>query len=95
MEYNYPLNSDWSTEEMVAVVQFFEVIEKAYESKVKASDVKERYLQLRAIIPSKAEEKTIFRDFEKASSYNSYRVVQLALKEDSTWIKMSSQPEAR
>ena len=31
MEYTYPFSLDWSTEEIVDVVQFFEAIEKAYE----------------------------------------------------------------
>ena len=35
MEYTYPFSIDWSTSEIVDVVQFFEVIEKAYENGVK------------------------------------------------------------
>ncbi|EAH1619242.1 hypothetical protein D4258_10845, partial [Listeria monocytogenes] len=31
MEYSYPLNPDWTTEEMTIVVQFLEAIERAYE----------------------------------------------------------------
>ncbi|MED2513331.1 UPF0223 family protein, partial [Bacillus thuringiensis] len=31
MEYQYPLDYDWSNEEMVIIVKFYEAIEKAYE----------------------------------------------------------------
>ncbi|NEU35490.1 hypothetical protein GN156_33080, partial [bacterium LRH843] len=31
MEYQYPISLDWSTEEIIDVVKFFESIEKAYE----------------------------------------------------------------
>mgnify|MGYP000240197957 FL=1 len=78
MEYSYPLNTDWTTEEMVAVVQFFEVIELAYEKGVKREVVMTRYKRFKEIVPSQAEEKTICREFEEASKYVPYRVVKLA-----------------
>ena len=34
MEYNYPIRHDWSTEEMIVVVAFYEAVEKAYEKSV-------------------------------------------------------------
>ena len=78
MEYSYPLSTDWTTEEMVDVVQFFEVVEMAYEKGVKREIVMERYKRFKQVVPSQAEEKTICRDFEQASSYVPYRVVKLA-----------------
>ncbi|MER1955840.1 MAG: UPF0223 family protein [Solibacillus sp.] len=78
MEYSYPLNTDWTTQEMVAVVQFFEVIELAYEKGVKREVVMTRYKRFKEIVPSQAEEKTICREFEEASKYVPYRVVKLA-----------------
>ena len=78
MEYSYPLSTDWTTEEMVDVVHFFEVVETAYEKGVKREIVMERYKRFKQVVPSQAEEKTICRDFEQASSYVPYRVVKLA-----------------
>lgn len=78
MEYSYPLSTDWSTEEMVAVVHFFEVVELAYEKGAKRELVMARYKRFKEIVPSQAEEKTICREFEQASSYVPYRVVKLA-----------------
>ncbi|MBD8031604.1 MULTISPECIES: UPF0223 family protein [Solibacillus] len=78
MEYSYPLSTDWTTEEMVDVVHFFEVVEMAYEKGVKREIVMERYKSFKKVVPSQAEEKTICRDFEQASSYVPYRVVKLA-----------------
>ena len=78
MEYSYPLSTDWTTEEMVDVVRFFEVVEMAYEKGVKREIVMERYKSFKKVVPSQAEEKTICRDFEQASSYVPYRVVKLA-----------------
>ena len=78
MEYSYPLSPDWTTQEMVDVVRFFEVIELAYEKGVKRELVMERYKRFKEIVPSQAEEKTICRDFEQVSTYVPFRVVKLA-----------------
>lgn len=78
MEYSYPLNTDWTTQEMVDVVQFFEVIEMAYEKGIKREVLMARYKRFKEIVPSQAEEKTICREFEEASKYVPYRVVKLA-----------------
>ncbi len=78
MEYSYPLSTDWTTQEMVDVVHFFEVVEAAYETGIKREEVMAKYRRFKEIVPSQAEEKSIFRDFEKASGYVSYKVVKLA-----------------
>ena len=78
MEYSYPLSTDWSTQEMVDVVHFFEVVEAAYEIGIKREEIIAKYHRFKEIVPSQAEEKTIFRDFERASGYVSYKVVKEA-----------------
>ena len=78
MDYSDPLDLDWSTEEMVQVVRFFEAVEQAYETSVSREVLMEAYRQFKVVVPSKAEEKTIFRQFEKASSYSCYHAVKLA-----------------
>lgn len=40
MEYQYPLDLDWTNEEMMQVIHFFNKIENYYESSVKGEDVK-------------------------------------------------------
>lgn len=78
MDYSYPLSLDWTTQEMVDVVHFFEVVELAYEKGAKRELVMARYKRFKEIVPSQAEEKTICRDFEQASHYVPFRVVKLA-----------------
>jgi len=88
MEYTYPFSLDWSTEEIVDVVQFFEAIEKAYEKGVKREELLLKYRRFKEIVPSIAEEKTYFREFEKESGYASYPIVKLVKeKGDNTVIK--------
>ncbi|CAA4079793.1 putative transcriptional regulator [Staphylococcus aureus] len=38
MEYEYPIDLDWSNEEMISVINFFNHVEKYYESGVTAGD---------------------------------------------------------
>lgn len=88
MEYTYPFSLDWSTEEIVDVVQFFEAIEMAYEKGVKREVLIKKYRRFKEIVPSIAEEKTYFREFEKESGYASYPIVKkMKEQEDHTIIK--------
>lgn len=89
MEYHYPIDLDWSNEEMMDVIGFFNQIEAYYESQVKSNHVIDHYKRFKNVVPSKAEEKQIFKTFEKASGYNSYKVVQLAKREPGTTISHS------
>ena len=82
MEYTYPFSLDWSTEEIVDVVQFFEAIEKAYENGIKREELMKRYRRFKEIVPSIAEEKTYFREFEKESGYVSFPIIK-KMKEQS------------
>ena len=78
MEYSYPLSTDWTTQEMVDVVHFFEAVEAAYEKGIKRETFMARYKKFKVVVPSQAEEKTIWREFEQASGYVAYKAVKLA-----------------
>ncbi|MGP4074201.1 UPF0223 family protein [Piscibacillus sp. B03] len=82
MEYNYPIDPDWSTDEVIHVVEFFQMVEQAYEKDAKAGQVMNQYKKFKEVIPSKAEEKTIFKQFEKQSGYVPYQVVKAAKEAD-------------
>ncbi|MTW85391.1 hypothetical protein F3157_06915 [Virgibacillus dakarensis] len=87
MNYHYPIDETWSKEEIVDVVNFFTMIERAYEKNAKSNDIMLAYKRFKQIVPSKSEEKKLFSDFEKASSYSSYHVVKQA-KENDRLIRM-------
>ena len=76
MDYSYPFSTDWSTVEIVDVVQFFEGIENAYEKGIKREDMMAKYRRFKEIVPSMAEEKRYFREFEEESGYASYLIVK-------------------
>lgn len=43
MEYQYPLDLDWTNEEMVDVIAFFNKIESYYEKSVNGQDLMQHY----------------------------------------------------
>ncbi|MCK1210556.1 UPF0223 family protein [Streptococcus uberis] len=76
--YNYPLDINWSTDEITSVLHFLNQVEKAFESKVDANQLLESYRVFKEIVTSKSQEKQIDREFEKSSGYSTYRAVQKA-----------------
>lgn len=78
MEYSYPIRHDWSTEEIILIAAFYDAVEKAYESGVKREQMMGTYRDFKKVVPSMAEEKTLFKEFETVSGYSCYRVVKAA-----------------
>ncbi|WP_167628152.1 UPF0223 family protein [Listeria valentina] len=88
MNYSYPLNMDWTKEEMVTVVRYFESIEKAYESGIDVQELKKRYRDYKQVVPSIGEEKQLGKEFEAVSGYSPYQVMKLVKNTTTSTIKM-------
>ncbi|KUP07655.1 hypothetical protein Q73_04800 [Bacillus coahuilensis m2-6] len=78
MEYQYPFSLDWSKDEVIDVIKFFELVERAYEKNVSKEQFMITYKRFKEIVPSKSEEKKICNEFEESSGYSSYHVVKKA-----------------
>ena len=78
MEYQYPIDYHWTTDEIVDVIKFYEAIEKAYEKGINRNELMAIYRRFKEIVPSKAEEKTLCGEFEDISGYSSYRAIKKA-----------------
>lgn len=76
MSYEYPLNPDWTTQEIVNVVNLLSAIERVYESGMALSDFQQAYRNFKQIVTSIGEEKRIDSRFQQVSGYSLYRVVQ-------------------
>ncbi|WP_430507898.1 UPF0223 family protein [Rossellomorea marisflavi] len=84
MEYQYPFDIDWTTEEVIDVIAFFESIEQAYEKSIDRDELMKKYKRFKEIVPGKADEKRICDQFQQSSGYSSYHVIK----------KMKDQPES-
>ncbi|MBU5595568.1 UPF0223 family protein [Amphibacillus sp. MSJ-3] len=89
MSYHYPIDPSWSTEETIVVVEFLVLIEKAYQGFISRTELLNQYRAFKKIVPSKSEEKTIDKEFERVSGCSLYRTIQKARKEDSDRLKMN------
>ncbi|WP_163101353.1 UPF0223 family protein [Peribacillus alkalitolerans] len=78
MDYQYPIDLDWSTDEIVDVISFFEAVESAYEKGIDRDQLMNVYRRFKEIVPSKAQEKKVCGEFEEVSGYSAYHVVQKA-----------------
>ncbi|MDR2465622.1 MAG: UPF0223 family protein [Streptococcaceae bacterium] len=77
-EYQYPIDLDWEIEEMVMVTDFYALIEAAYEKNVSAETLLTQYAKFKTVVKSIAHEKTIDREFERASGYSIYKAMKVA-----------------
>ncbi|WP_226578366.1 UPF0223 family protein [Halobacillus litoralis] len=79
MSYTYPIDEvHWTKEEIIDVVNFYSMVEKAYETGVGRDDLLMAYTRFKQIVPSKSEEKTLCNTFEKESGYSCYRTIKEA-----------------
>ncbi|MEG0549798.1 MAG: UPF0223 family protein [Vagococcus sp.] len=76
--YSYPLNPEWTTEEMIKVVNLWGKLEETYENKMTAESFLATYTEFKTVVKSIGEERQLGRDFEELSGYSLYRVVKQA-----------------
>lgn len=75
-EYAYPLDPDWSTEEMVKVIEFLAAVESAYEAGIDVMDFQAKYRVFKEVVTSISGEKQIDRAFQAVSNYSIYQTVK-------------------
>lgn len=85
--YSYPIDLEWSHEEMNTVITLWNAVEAAYEKGIATEQFQEAYRNFKQIVKSIGEEKRLGREFEEVSGYSLYRVVQ-ASKTNQKKIKM-------
>ncbi|MEC2072948.1 UPF0223 family protein [Alkalihalophilus marmarensis] len=89
MEMNMPISLDWSKEEVIDVVEFFQAIEKAYQKGIGREELLAKYRRFKEIVPSKSEEKQVFKEFEQQADVSCYHTVKKAREQDeNTVVKM-------
>ncbi len=80
--YTYPLDFDWTKDEMVAVTTFYSLVEDAYERGVNRENLLAAYRGFKKVVPDKGTEKQYDKQFEELTDYSTYRAVQAARKAD-------------
>lgn len=86
--YSYPIDEDWTHEELAKVITFLNLVEEANETSVDKEKFMVGYKEFKTVIKSIGEEKRLGRDFEQISGYSLYRTVQQAQMTDSKRFKI-------
>lgn len=84
--YDYPLDENWSVQEIIDVMALYNAVEKAYEEGLSREEFMTHYCRFLEIVDSKSQQKQINQAFEKASHYSIYKVFQKSKETD--WIVM-------
>ncbi|EHH1655256.1 UPF0223 family protein [Enterococcus faecalis] len=87
-DYQYPLDLDWTTEEMVIVTNMWTAVEQANETGLPVDKFLTTYQQFKTVVKSIGEEKRLGREFENASGYSLYRTLQQAKKQGSGKLRL-------
>ena len=87
-DYQYPLDLDWTTEEMVIVTNMWTAVEQANETGLPVDKFLTTYQQFKTVVKSIGEEKRLGREFENASGYSLHRTPQQAKKQGSGKLKL-------
>ena len=75
--YTYPIDYDqYTTEEIVVIVEFLALIEEANTTRVDPFVLSNKHKQFRTVVNSISLEKQIDKAFEKASGYSIYKTIK-------------------
>ncbi|WP_078554945.1 UPF0223 family protein [Bacillus alkalicellulosilyticus] len=88
---NFPISIDWSKEEVVDVISFFQGIEEAYAKGISREKMLRIYKRFKEIVPSKSEEKQLCKEYEEEADkkISCYHVIKAAKENpEKTIIKM-------
>ena len=82
MDYNYPLDYTWSTEDIIDVMSLYNAVEKAYEEGISKTDFLNAYRKFKNVVGTKSEEKQIDKEFQDVSGYSIYKVFKASQEND-------------
>ncbi|GCF94558.1 UPF0223 protein [Enterococcus florum] len=86
--YSYPIDPDWTRDELVAVIDFLNLVEQANERGIETKTFLDGYQKFKTVVKSIGEEKRLGKEFESVSGYSLYRTVQKAEHTTSKSFKM-------
>lgn len=87
--YSYPIDPEWTVDEMDAVIGMFRVVEDAYEVGINRQRIVDQYKEFKQVVNSKSYEKQLGKQFEDVSGYSLYKVVQTAKKKAAGEIRVT------
>ncbi|MBM7621749.1 uncharacterized protein YktA (UPF0223 family) [Bacillus tianshenii] len=78
MDFSYPISYDWTTDEIVDVIAFYEAVEQAYDKGIERDHLMSVYRRFKEIVPGKAEERNLANEYEELSGFSAYQTIKKA-----------------
>lgn len=88
---NYPIDPSWSVKEIEAVANLFNLVADAYEVGINPTQFKQAYREFKQVVPTKAQEKQLGREFYQQSNYQLYDVVKAAMTSSQKRLKLKQE----
>ncbi|WP_088104953.1 UPF0223 family protein [Halalkalibacter urbisdiaboli] len=82
MDIYLPISYEWSKEEVIDVVHFFDGIELANTKGIEREKLLSLYRRFKEIVPSKSEEKQIFKQIDSDFGFSCYHTIKKAKEEE-------------
>lgn len=86
--YSYPIDGQWSVEEITEIVDYYNQVERAYEGGIKGRDFLNAQTKFDRLVKSKAQRREMDKSFEADSSYVPFAVYKAAKQNPDKVIKM-------
>ncbi|MGD6833154.1 UPF0223 family protein [Sutcliffiella halmapala] len=78
MDFSYPISYDWTTDEIVDVIAFYEAVEQAYAKGIERDQLMCVYRRFKEIVPGKAQERNLANEYEELSGFSAYQTIKKA-----------------
>lgn len=78
MDFSYPISYDWTTDEIVDVIAFYEAVEQAYAKGIDRDQLMSVYRRFKEIVPGKAQERNLANEYEELSGFSAYQTIKKA-----------------
>lgn len=88
---NYPIDPSWSVDEIEKVANLFNMVADAYEVGINPGQFNTAYQEFKEIVPTKAQEKQLGREFFHQSGYQLYDVVKAARASSQKRLKLKQE----
>ncbi|KGA98852.1 hypothetical protein AJ85_09205 [Alkalihalobacillus alcalophilus ATCC 27647 = CGMCC 1.3604] len=78
MDMNMPISLDWTKDEVVDVLDFYQAVEDVFSRGMERDKFLNYYKRFKEIVPSKSEEKQLCQQFDEQAEVSCYHAVKTA-----------------
>ncbi|AKP66439.1 UPF0223 family protein [Companilactobacillus ginsenosidimutans] len=71
--YSYPLDPEWSDDDIVGVISLYNAVESVYESGISKEKFMQKYRAFCQVVPTKMEQRKFDKEFQLESGYSIYQ----------------------